>query len=208
MLITLLRKQVDDDPSVRRHLVSAIIAGGNVTVPIGKGVGGSFRNIPACTSSSQTGCVIAYSSFDSQPPANSLFGRPGQGVSSLVRGSSLPASESQVLCVNPASLSGGTAALNPYFPSVSIAAGLGVHSAGAPSVPTPWLAEPGLYSGECLYRQGASWLQVSAPVNPKDKRSVVRQTLGPTWGLHLVDINVALGNLVAVVGDEADSSAS
>ena len=48
MLIALLRRQVDDNPSVRRQLVSAIIAGGNVTVPIGKDVGGSFQHIPAC----------------------------------------------------------------------------------------------------------------------------------------------------------------
>ncbi len=202
MLIALLRRQVDDDPPVRRLLVSAIIAGGNVTVPIGRGVGGSFDNIPACSSEKQTGCVIAYSSFDEQPPADSLFGRPGQGVSSLAPGSGLPASKLQVLCVDPASLSGGSAPLDPYFPSVSIAAGLGAQSAGAPKVPTPWVTEPGLYSGQCLYREGASWLQVSAPVDPADKRSIVRQTLGPTWGLHLVDINIVLGNLVAVVGDE------
>ena len=50
MLIGLLRRQVDDDPAARRLLVSAIILGGNVTVPVGRTVGGSFRHIPACTS--------------------------------------------------------------------------------------------------------------------------------------------------------------
>jgi hypothetical protein len=67
----------------------------------------------------------------------------------------------------------------------------------------PGSPNPGLYSGQCLYRHGASWLQVSAPIDPGDTRAVVRQTLGPTWGLHLVDINIALGNLVAAVGAEA-----
>jgi pimeloyl-ACP methyl ester carboxylesterase len=202
MLISLLSQKVDDDPSVRHRLVSAIILGGNVTVPIGKLVGGSFKNIPGCTSDTETGCVIAYSSFDQQPPLNSLFGRPGQGVSSLGRRTPLPASELQVLCVNPAALGGGSAPLQPYFPSVSIAAGLGAHSAGAPSAKTPWVAEPDLYSGQCLYRDGASWLQVSAPISMGDKRTVVRQTLGPTWGLHLVDVNIALGNLLNVVASE------
>jgi hypothetical protein len=28
------------------------------------------------------------------------------------------------------------------------------------------------------------------------------QTIGPTWGLHLVDVNIALGNLVSLVGRE------
>jgi hypothetical protein len=75
-------------------------------------------------------------------------------------------------------------------------------------VPTPWVIEPGLYSGQCLYSDGASWLQVSAPIHPSDTRTVVRQTLGPTWGLHLVDINIALGNLVTVVGEEANAFTS
>jgi hypothetical protein len=37
---------------------------------------------------------------------------------------------------------------------------------------------------------------------------VVRQTLGPTWDLHLVDVNIALGDLVDLVGSEARPSAT
>ncbi len=85
MLIRLLRSQVDPSPAERRLLVSAIILGGNVEVPVGQGVGGSFQNIPACNSTSATGCVVAYSSFSQTPPANSLFARAGTGVS-LVSG--------------------------------------------------------------------------------------------------------------------------
>jgi hypothetical protein len=203
LLIALLRRKVDDDPAVRRHLVSAIILGGNVTVPIGKTVGGSFENIPACTSTTETGCVIAYSSFDQQPPANSLFGRPGAGVSGLSPGASKDTTGLQVLCVNPASPSGGAAPLMPYFPSAQTTAGLGSEASVAPKVATPWVTEPGLYTGQCQYEDGASWLQVSAPITPGDTRPVVKQTIGPTWGLHLVDVNISLGNLVSLVDDEA-----
>jgi pimeloyl-ACP methyl ester carboxylesterase len=203
MLIALLRRQVDDDPAVRRHLVSAIILGGNVTVPIGKTVGGSFEHIPACTSTTETGCVIAYSSFDQQPPSNSLFGRPGRGVSSLSPGASTATAGLQVLCVNPASLAGGPAPLTPYFPSAQTTVGLGSEASVAPPVSTAWVTEPDLYTGQCDDNDGASWLQVSAPVHPGDTRPVVKQTIGPTWGLHLVDVNIALGNLVSLVGDEA-----
>jgi pimeloyl-ACP methyl ester carboxylesterase len=205
LLVALLRQKVDDDPVVRKLLVSAVILGGNVTVPIGKGVGGSFENIPACRSETQIGCVIAYSSFDQQPPADSLFGRPGQGVSSLGRQLPLPASELQVLCVNPAALGGGSATLDPLFPTASVAAGLGAAASGAPRAATPWVSEPDLYSGQCMYQDGASWLQVSAPINPGDTRGVVRQILGPTWGLHLVDVNIALGNTISVVTAEASA---
>jgi DUF3089 family protein len=203
MLIALLRREVDNDPTVRRHLVSAIILGGNVTVPIGKAVGGSFQHIPACASTTETGCVIAYSSFDQQPPSDSLFGRPGSGVSGLSPGAPSTSAGLQVLCVNPASPSGGSAPLIPYFPSAQTTQGLGSEASVAPVVSTPWVTEPNLYTGQCEYQEGASWLQVSAPINPGDTRPIVKQTIGPTWGLHLVDVNIALGNLVALVGDES-----
>jgi hypothetical protein len=202
MLIALLRAKVDGDPAVRRHLVSAIILGGNVTVPIGKTVGGSFQHIPACTSTTETGCVIAYSSFDQQPPSNSLFGRPGAGVSALSPGAPTTTAGLQVLCVNPASPAGGAAPLMPYFPSAQTTVGLGSEASVAPQVSTPWVTEPDLYTGQCEDVDGASWLQVSAPIHPGDTRPVVKQTIGPTWGLHLVDVNIALGNLVALVADE------
>ena len=35
--------------------------------------------------------------------------------------------------------------------------------------------------------------------------TVVGQALGATWGLHLVDVNISLGNLVELVGDQARS---
>jgi hypothetical protein len=203
MLIALLRRKVDGDAAVRRRLVSAIILGGNVTVPIGKTVGGSFSHIPACTSTTETGCVIAYSSFDQQPPSNSLFGRPGAGVSGLSPGAPLTKAGLQVLCVNPAAPSGGVAPLTPYFPAAQTTLGLGSEASVAPVVSTPWVTEPGLYTGQCEYNEGASWLQVSAPIHPGDTRPIVKQTIGPTWGLHLVDVNITLGNLVTLVGDES-----
>jgi hypothetical protein len=200
MAIALLRQKIDNVPAVHRRLVSAIILGGNVTVPIGKTVGGSFRHIAACTSATQTGCVVAYSSFDQPPPSNSLFGRPGQGVSGLTPGTPSPTAGMQVLCVNPASPSGGMAPLTPYFPNSPASAGLGSNGVAAPKVSTPWITEPGLYTAQCQYQ---GWLQVSAPAQAGDQRPVVKQAVGPTWGLHLVDVNIALGNLVTLVGSEA-----
>jgi len=201
MLIELLQKQIDDNPAVRQHLVSAIILGGNVTVPVGATIGGSFQHIPACTTSTQTGCVIAYSSFDETPPPNSLFGRPGSGVSHLSGNTSTAGL--QVLCVNPANPAGGINPLTPYFPTRSSAKGLGGQSGVAlPALPTPWVTEPDLYSGQCLSQGGATWLQVSAPIHAGDLRPIVRQTLGPTWGLHLVDVNIALGNLISLTASE------
>jgi hypothetical protein len=180
-LIKLLRSQVDDNTALRNRMVAAIILGGNVQVPVGKSVGGTFAHIPGCTRTSQTGCVIAYSSFSSAPPANSLFGRPGQGIG-LQSGQKTKKGQ-QVLCTNPAALGSTRAApLTPYF--ISRGSRTGAH----------WVTYPGLYTGTCRSKGGATWLQIDA--QPGSSRPVVTPTLGPTWGLHGDDVNLALGNLV------------
>jgi hypothetical protein len=48
-------------------------------------------------------------------------------------------------------------------------------------------------------------LQVDRIQTPGDARPSVTQTLGPTWGLHLDDVNLAIGNLVSLVRDQAAS---
>jgi hypothetical protein len=210
MLIRLLASQVDPSPAERRLLVSAIILGGNVEVPVGQTVGGTFQHIPACNSTSATGCVVAYSSFNQTPPANSLFGRAGTGVSALSGQPSGPSSSFQVLCVNPTSLSSPATpgALQPYFPTsaAAVPAGAGQRPAGKYS--TPWVSYPNLYTAQCENQGGASWLQVTDVAPAGDTRPVVSTALGPIWGLHLEDVNLALGNLVTLVGEQATAFAA
>jgi len=185
MLTPLVASEIDPNPSVRARLVSALLIGCNVKVAVGQDVGGDFQNIPACRSADQTGCVVAYSSFNEVPPPDSLFGKADTGC----RSTELAGKNVEVLCVNPASLSGGTGSLEPYLPSSS--------------APTPWLAYPGLYTARCESSGGANWLQVDTTNIPGDERPVVSQTLGPTWGLHLYDVNLALGDLVDLVRQQA-----
>ena len=47
-----------------------------------------------------------------------------------------------------------------------------------------------------------SWLQVTTTAAPGDPRPTVADSLGPAWGYHLQDVNLALGNLVADVASE------
>jgi hypothetical protein len=68
MLTRLISSEIDPNPSERKLLVSALLLGGNVLVKTGQDSGGDFQNISACRSTSQTGCVVAYSSFDQTPP--------------------------------------------------------------------------------------------------------------------------------------------
>jgi hypothetical protein len=67
---------------------------------------------------------------------------------------------------------------------------------------TPWVTFPRLYTAQCQQSGGASWLQVTATPAAGDPRPTVSASLGPTWGYHLDDVNLALGNLVTDVGRE------
>jgi hypothetical protein len=193
MLIRLLQNEIDPNPRLRKLMVSAILLGGNVTVPIGKTAGGSFTHIPTCGSATETGCVIAYSSFGTAPPADTLFGRPGTGVSSL---SDQTASVGlQVACVNPVTFSTAPGALLPYFFSVN-------DPVPGVNVSTPWVSFPGLYTARCETIGGATTLQITPTGVPGDPRPLVAATLGPSWGYHVDDVNLALGNLVADVARE------
>jgi hypothetical protein len=187
MLIRLLHNVIDPNLALRHQMVSAIILGGNVQVPKGKTVGGSFKNLPICSAAGQVGCVIAYSSFGSAPPSTALFGRPGQGVS--LQSQQTRASGQQVACVNPVNFGPSSAVLTPYFLTVT---------SRTPSVvvTTPWVTYPNLYTARCTSSGGATWLQVNVIKTPGDNRPTVGAALGPDWGLHLADVNLALGDLV------------
>ncbi len=193
MLIRLLRSQIDPHPALRKQMVSALILGGNVQVPKGKTVGGSFNHIPTCGSPQATGCVIAYSTFGSIPPPSSDFGRPGQGIS--LQSDQTSKKGQQVVCVNPATVSDAKGALQPYFPSVGT-------SVPDVQVTTPWVSFPGLYTARCESKGGATWLQVDSTGTTGDPRPTVTATLGPDWGYHAEDVNLALGNLVQDVAQE------
>jgi hypothetical protein len=198
MLIALLRAEVDPKPAVRKLLVSALLMGGNLTVPIGKTVGGDFQNIPECGSATQTGCVVAYSSFDKTPPADAAFGRVDSNINVFSNKSTVP---SQVVCVNPAAPAGGTAPLSTYLPTDLMVA-LGT-PANQPKVTTTWTAYPNLYTGHCVSAGGATWLQIDRANGASDRRPSVTGLSTATWGLHLLDVNLALGNLVEMARSEA-----
>jgi len=184
----LVAREIDKHPRIRRRLVSTLLLGGDVTVRRGSDRGGDFRNVPACRRESQTGCVVAYSSFYGEPPADSMFGRAQRAGR-------------EVLCVNPAALSGERGALEPYFPTEPVPGPLGLVSDKAPpGFATWWASTPGLYSARCRSRGGATWLDIDDAGGAGDARFRVTESLGPAWGLHLVDVSLALGNLVDLVG--------
>ncbi|HKH42795.1 MAG TPA: DUF3089 domain-containing protein [Solirubrobacterales bacterium] len=184
---------IDPKKKSRRQLVSAVLLGGNVTVPEGGTVGGDFKNIPACRQAEQFGCAIAFSTFNAPVPADARFGRlSGTG---------------DVLCTNPAALGGGSALLTSVFPTQPFAPGttigLATQLVGMPTpsgATTSWFQVQG-YTGACDSSNDADVLQIS----PVGGAPVLNPVPDATWGLHLVDANIALGNLTDDVAVEANA---
>jgi hypothetical protein len=173
-----------------------------VLVPAGQLVGGSFKHVPGCTLAWETQCVVAYSSFLEEPPEGAFFARPDSAVTALSGVNPSEISNPEVLCVNPTQLVQADDAAGPLLPYYSTTPFPGLLSGvtQVPAAPTPWVSTPGQYSAQCRRGGGANWLQVNDVGLPGDPRARVEETLGPLWGTHLVDINLALGNLVAMVG--------
>ena len=179
-------------PGRARLLVSAILPGGNVAVRKGTGGGGDFHHIVACRSASQTGCVIAYSTFDATPPADSVFGR------TTTRGDSGPVHQSR-----PPS-GGGTGLSTRSCPPSRSRPGRpsppGSACSTSPCRPYPALGQRARRLHRRLFegRRGESCASPRTAGAP-----VLHYSPLPTWGLHLVDVNIALGNLVGIVARES-----
>jgi hypothetical protein len=187
VLRQLLAKEVDPKPAVRRRVISALLLGGNVTVKKGRDRGGDFKHMRACRSRRQLGCVIAFSTYNDTPPANSLFGR------TTARGL-------EVLCTNPAALGGGSGKLSPIYPSKPFAQsviGLEANAslAGLPRPATTWAEFPNGVTGHCSRAGGANVLRVA----PRGSAFTLTPLPDATWGLHLTDANIAQGNLANLV---------
>lgn len=202
LVLKALVASLEGQPDIRRHIISAILPGANIAVPAGKDVGGDFKRMPLCHSDSQYGCIVTYVTFraDSPPPANSRFGK-------------VPDAGMVAACTNPAALGGGKAETDAI---------LGAKGAGAGSTPMgPWTTDnapvttnfvkvPGLISAECVAKDGFNYLAVTVNADPKDPRTdtivgdvVVGGVTLKDWGLHLLDMPIAMGDLVELADHQA-----
>ncbi len=195
-LIRLIQEEIEGKPIATRML-SALLLGYNVEVPVGGITGGTFRATPLCTRIGQIGCIVTYVSFraEAPPPALALFGRaaaPGRTIA----------------CTNPAALgSDASAPLDSYWfaASSSVSQSNIIWSAQGPP-PTPFLRTEGLVSAACVQRGPVGYLAVSVNADPGDARTdqipgdvSIAGMRQPAWGIHLVDVNIAQGNLLRVV---------
>jgi hypothetical protein len=198
VLTQLIRNEIDGKP-IQSRIVSALLLGTNVAVPKGKDLGGAFKHMPLCRSAEQTGCVITYVTFRSTipPPPESRFGRVEQeGM--------------EAGCTNPAALRGGKAHLHAYLTT-------GQHQWITPpeAINTPFVSVPRLLSAQCVSNDKGAYLELTVNEDSHDPRAddipgdvLANGKPNPAWGLHLVDVHLAIGNLVAIVGQQARAYAS
>jgi hypothetical protein len=204
VLMFLIKNEIDGKP-LQARVVSALLLGANVPVPQGKNVGGVFQYMPLCTARAQIGCVVSYVSFrNTQPPtADGRFGHvPGENM--------------QAACANPAALAGGSGELHAYLGTKGVGF-IGDAEArpapwlkSGPLITTPFVSVPGMLSGECVTRDGLTYFSVTVQGQPSGARVsdipgdvVVNGQVRPAWGLHLIDVNLAMGNLVDIVGEQS-----
>jgi len=203
VLRQLIREEVDGKP-LQSLIVSALLIGGNMQVAEGRDIGGDFSSMSLCHAGNQIACVIAYSTFrDTDPPdATARLGkseRPGLAAA----------------CTNPAALGGGSAELDAYLPSNFYTPPYHTQPNQTPQPPwvkggrpvrTPYVKVPGLLTGECRQNQYASYLGIAVHGDPTKPRVgdikgdiVFGDVTRGQYGLHLDDMLLPMGNLIALV---------
>lgn len=199
-LARLLDEVVDRNEGIRDRMISAIVPGSNnVYVPKGKAVGGSLSRIPACRIGDQIGCVMAWSVYLDRGaaglPANATFGRLGTGY--WVYPEKRPDPDRyEVLCTNPAELSGDSGLMKPLanFPAFY----------GVTGVANPWSAYLDFYRADCRSGPDASWLDMSElPGLDSGLEGILDLISTEDGGLHTGDINLLLDNLIPLTGAQA-----
>jgi len=197
MLTRLLQEEFDGSRMRERLVVALLVGGGGLYVPRGGVVGGTFRDIPLCRSDTETGCVIAYNSFAADAPP---------GADGGIAGGAPPGMETA--CTNPGALGGGPFRYTgSYFPTFAYQPLFRV-TVGPPGIATPFVLYRDYFAGECVSgAEGVRYLRIEAQPDPGDQRaprslrSPVVESLG--LGLHLVDYNLPLDDLIALVERQA-----
>jgi hypothetical protein len=209
VLAELVSREIDGKP-IQSRILSVILAGYRLQVPTGKDVGGDFKSVPLCHSAQQLGCAINFASFraDRPPTADArMFGTSaGPGL--------------QAACVNPAALGGGSGALHAYLgsgidPQIADGVQPGPWTHPPKPIVTPFVEVPGLLTAECRNDNNHDYLAISIHPTPGGARTetitgdvVIDGQVLPQWGLHIIDMNLAMGSLLEIVREEGRAYAA
>ena len=193
-LVRLIQEEVETNPWLREHMITAHILGHTVALPNEAEFGATFQNTPPCTSDNDIHCFVSYTSFrESEPPEPETS---GLGITD--------SDATRAACTNPNRLGGGKLNLDAYFASSKFDAFTELERNEA--IKTPFFKLPGLIQGECIEQDGKGYLAISYDADPNDPRTDdVGGDFLPGWGLHIIDFDLAQGDLVRLAKSQADS---
>jgi hypothetical protein len=144
-----------------------------------------------CRDPGQVGCIISFSTYpaDSPPEEDAIFGRAGEP-------------DQRAVCSDPVALSGSDLA-TAIIPTQASLLGSGVDAEG---VDARYLVLPDVLQTSCERSDHHDYL--AASLVPNDMREVdglVEEfdAFGIQWGLHLLDANLAMGNLLDIVAQQS-----
>lgn len=181
-LATLLSEEIADEPLLAGRLVSALLLGGRTEVIAGDRSTTS-TGLPLCTTSQDTGCVIAFNTV-SPIAAEADLARWG-GASD----------GNQRACTNPADPATPAETWAPVDSIVPVS----TQDPAFADVDTPFLRIDHAIEVRCTVRGTASVLE-ARPVDAWSGRDLTRLTTDvPGWGLHIIEVNIVEGSLVALV---------
>ncbi len=194
MIVELLQTRFEHDPVMRSRLLVAMPIGGPVDVPRGRTVGGTFDTLPLCTKPDELGCVVAY---QSRPADGKKVGKPAFE----------PKPGNEIACVDPAhdGEPGARRFSRSFFP---IAAQTRSWLSGIEGIDTPFVMLRDFYTGTCTDGpDGYRYLGVAAAPEPGDTRKIpldlANDRFTGTMGLHVVDFQFAMGDLIDLVARKA-----
>ena len=184
-------------------MVSAILLGTSVAVPKGKDVGGSFQHVPLCRSTSQTGLRDHLLVVPLDDPAAGEHALRQRARREHGRGVRKPGRARPAAAASCTRISTRRPHDHRHPPAEAVG------DAGK-TVDTPWVSVPGLLTAKCASNENASgYLEVTVHGDPADPRiddivgDVTSAVKSANWGLHLIDVNLAMGNLLDIVAAES-----
>jgi hypothetical protein len=187
MATLLIQTVIDADETLRGRLVAALLVGalGFYNVPEGALVGGSFANVPLCSTAEENGCVITFNTYADGFPPPATYGGIGAP----------PVAGTSVGCTHPGAVAGGKAVLRGAWlptsgrqPSSEL-----MLNFGATPLDTAFAVYRDLYAAECTpAANGNPYLKLTVEPGMGDARTnpvpFESPQLSPeALGLHLLD---------------------
>ncbi len=194
MLTMLVQREIDGVPELQDRMISGLLLGAHIMVPNGQTVGGTFTDVPICTSADETGCIVAFRTFEEDRPPSDL-GEPGP---------------EEVACVDPAALLGRDKLAGAWLATVAHQDFFDMKMTLPAEIDKDWALYRDFYTSECIQEEGETWLSIGTADDPADQRTDIVDydivLLSPMiLGTHVFDYHFPMQELLDLVERQAQA---